>query len=125
MKFRILFIALAITALTACTTTSAAPTPTYTPLEQIGQSVYALRCAQCHALVPDTVVIGPSLAGVATRAESRVPGMGAEEYIETSILFPKAPRPRIYRHHAHQLRQRINERGTSRHRRIFDDVEIK
>ncbi|MFN8460943.1 MAG: cytochrome c [Anaerolineales bacterium] len=89
MKFRILFIALAITALTACTTTSAAPTPTYTPLEQIGQSVYALRCAQCHALVPDTVVIGPSLVGVATRAESRVPGMGAEEYIETSILFPK------------------------------------
>lgn len=89
MKFRILFIALAITALTACTTTSAAPTPTYTPLEQIGQSVYALRCAQCHALVQDTVVIGPSLAGVATRAESRVPGMGAEEYIETSILFPK------------------------------------
>ena len=89
MKFKILFIALAITALTACTTTSAAPTPTYTPLEQIGQSVYALRCAQCHALVPDTVVIGPSLAGVATRAESRVPGMGAEEYIETSILFPK------------------------------------
>ena len=89
MKFRILFIALAIAALTACTTTSAAPTPTYTPLEQIGQSVYALRCAQCHALVPDTVVIGPSLAGVATRAESRVPGMGAEEYIETSILFPK------------------------------------
>lgn len=90
MKFRILFVTFAAIALTACsTTTSAQPTPTYTPLEQIGQSAFNLRCAQCHALVPDTVVIGPSLAGVATRAESRVAGMNAEEYIEDSILFPK------------------------------------
>ena len=90
MKFKILFIAFAAFALAACASTSAAPTPTYTPLEQIGQSVYTVRCAQCHALVPDTVVIGPSLAGVATRATSRVSGESAEEYIETSILSPKS-----------------------------------
>lgn len=90
MKYRILFFTLAATLLAACSASSAAPTPTLTPLEQIGQSVYTLRCAQCHVLVPDTVVIGPSLAGVATRAESRVPGLDAQAYIEESILFPKA-----------------------------------
>jgi hypothetical protein len=35
------------------------------------------------------VIIGPSLSELATRAGSRVPGMDAAKYIETSILFPK------------------------------------
>ncbi len=90
MKFKILFIALAAVLLSACSSSAAKPTPTFTPLEQIGQSVYTLRCAQCHVLVPDTVVIGPSLAGVATRAESRIPGYDAQAYIEESILSPKS-----------------------------------
>ena len=63
-----------------------APTPDATQLQ--GQSVYNLRCAQCHALARDTVVIGPSLAGIATRAGSRVPGYDAEAYLERSILLP-------------------------------------
>jgi cytochrome c2 len=87
MKFRITFILFAATLLAACSAPE--PTPTLTPLEQLGQSVYTLRCAQCHVLVPDTVVIGPSLAGIATRAGSRVPGYDAQAYIETSILSPK------------------------------------
>ncbi len=78
----------ALALLSACSA-SATPAPTLTAFEQLGQSVFNLRCAQCHAVVPDTVIIGPSLAGIATRAGSRVPGMDAEEYIETSILFPK------------------------------------
>lgn len=47
-------------------------------------------CATCHALTPDTVIVGPSLAGVASRAASRVPGMDAETYLRTSILNPSA-----------------------------------
>ena len=35
-------------------------------------------------------MIGPSLAGVATRAETRVNGDDARAYIETSILNPSA-----------------------------------
>ena len=62
--------------------------PTLTPIEQEGQAVYTLRCAQCHALTPDTVVIGPSLAGIATRAATRVPGYDTQTYLETSILIP-------------------------------------
>jgi len=89
MKYRILCITLAATLLAACSASSGQATPTLTASEQIGQSVYALRCAQCHVLIPNTIVIGPSLAGIATRAGSRVPAYDAQTYIETSILLPK------------------------------------
>ena len=89
MHFRNICILLAATLLAACSATTEEAPPTLTPLEQIGQSVYTVRCAQCHVLVPDTVVIGPSLAGIATRAGSRVQGYDAQTYIETSILSPK------------------------------------
>ena len=86
MKYKILLFVLAAIVLAACSTTSAAPT--LDAVQQTGQAVYNLRCAQCHALAPDTVVIGPSMAGIATRAETRVDGYDAEAYIERSILVP-------------------------------------
>ena len=76
--------------LAACSTTSeASTTPTLDAAQQAGQAVFQLRCAQCHTLTPDTIVIGPSLAGIATRAGTRLEGYSAQEYIESSILFPK------------------------------------
>jgi nitric oxide reductase subunit C len=45
-------------------------------------------CSTCHSLEADVVVVGPSLAGVATRAETRVQGMSAEQYLRDSILNP-------------------------------------
>lgn len=89
MNLRILCIIFAATLLAACSATPEEAPPTLTPLEQIGQSVYTLRCAQCHVLVPDTIVIGPSLAGIATRAGTRLEGYDAQTYIEMSILSPK------------------------------------
>ncbi|GAB4497691.1 MAG: hypothetical protein OHK003_07130 [Anaerolineales bacterium] len=75
--------------LSACSTAAApAPTPTPDPFILQGQAVFNARCATCHALVPDTIIIGPSLNGIATRAETRVPGQSAEEYIMMSILRP-------------------------------------
>ncbi len=47
-------------------------------------------CRLCHSLKPNEVKVGPSLAGIATRAATRVPGMSAEEYIRESILHPDA-----------------------------------
>ncbi|MEW5938421.1 MAG: cytochrome b N-terminal domain-containing protein [Chloroflexota bacterium] len=47
-------------------------------------------CRICHSLDPDVVIVGPSLAGVATRAETRVPGLTAEQYLRQSILEPNA-----------------------------------
>jgi nitric oxide reductase subunit C len=45
-------------------------------------------CSTCHSLDAGVVVVGPSLAGVATRAETRVAGMSAEQYIRNSIINP-------------------------------------
>lgn len=87
MKFKIFIVLFSTISLAACSGTNNSA-PTLTPVEQEGQAVYTLRCAQCHALTPDTVVIGPSLAGIATRAGSRVPGYDAQTYLETSILIP-------------------------------------
>ena len=90
MNYKVYSFVLASILLAACSSMSAVqPTPTLDAIQQQGRAVYNLRCAQCHALEPNTVVIGPSLAGVATRAASRVPGYDAETYIEHSILFPR------------------------------------
>jgi len=89
MKYQIPFSLLVMLLMAACSTSSAQPTPTLNPSQKQGQSVFNLRCAQCHATVPDTVVIGPSLAGIATRAATRMDGYDAEAYIEHSILFPR------------------------------------
>jgi mono/diheme cytochrome c family protein len=86
--------------LTACAA-SAAPTPAATPgldpatPEGQGAALFAGkgRCATCHSLSGDTVIVGPSLAGIATRAETRIEGLSAAEYIEESILRPDLYRP--------------------------------
>ncbi|HET7145497.1 MAG TPA: cytochrome c [Anaerolineales bacterium] len=76
-------------AITACSgVAQAEPTPTPDPLIAEGRLVYNARCATCHALEPDITIIGPSLAGIATRAETRVEGQSADEYIQLSILRP-------------------------------------
>lgn len=48
------------------------------------------NCATCHSLEPGVVIVGPSLAGIATRAGTRVEGLSAEAYIHQSILTPGA-----------------------------------
>ena len=91
MKFQVLFIVLGAGLLAACSAASAVqPTPTLNALEIQGKQVYVSNCAGCHALEPDTIVIGPSLAGVGTRAETRLDSYDARAYIETSILNPGA-----------------------------------
>jgi cytochrome c5 len=87
-KFRLLSLA-ATLILSACSAAATpVPTPTPDPFILQGQAVFNARCATCHALVPDTIIIGPSLYGIATRAETRVNGQSAEEYITMSVLRP-------------------------------------
>ena len=47
-------------------------------------------CQICHSLRPDVQLVGPSLAGIATRAETRVPGLTAEAYLMQSLIDPDA-----------------------------------
>jgi cytochrome c551/c552 len=47
-------------------------------------------CATCHSLDADEVIIGPAMAGIASRAGTRVDGLSAEDYIRQSILDPNA-----------------------------------
>ena len=88
MNFKIFIVIFSAMILAACFGAGES-SPTLTPVEQQGQAVFTLRCAQCHALTPNTIVIGPSLAGVATRAASRIPGYDGQTYLETSILLPE------------------------------------
>lgn len=90
MKNKTSFLALAAALfLSACgAAATPVPTPTLDPIAIQGQAVFNARCATCHALVPDTIIIGPSLYGIATRAETRVEGQNAEEYITMSVLRP-------------------------------------
>lgn len=45
-------------------------------------------CETCHATHGDTVVVGPSLAGIGDRAGKRTQQYNSAEYIEYSIKEP-------------------------------------
>jgi len=47
-------------------------------------------CATCHSLEAGVVIVGPSMAGIGSRAGSTVSGQSAEAYIKESILTPDA-----------------------------------
>lgn len=47
-------------------------------------------CSVCHSLDEGTVIVGPSLAGIGTIAETRIPGTSAQEYLRESIIHPDA-----------------------------------
>jgi mono/diheme cytochrome c family protein len=45
-------------------------------------------CSTCHLVDSEAQLIGPGLLNVAERAESRVPGQSALEYLHNSIVHP-------------------------------------
>jgi len=45
-------------------------------------------CITCHSLEPGKVLIGPSHAGLTTKAETAVSGMPAQDYLKESIINP-------------------------------------
>lgn len=57
----------------------------------VGAAVFANNgCAACHSLTAGTVLVGPSLAGLAARAGETVPGQSAEDDLRASIVDPDA-----------------------------------
>ena len=81
---------LVVLLLTGCggAETAVPPTPTLSPQAVQGQQVFTRECGSCHSFSPDTIIVGPSLAGVASRAGNRVAGQDAQTYLLTSILRP-------------------------------------
>lgn len=61
-----------------------------TPVEKQGQDLFVRYCAVCHSLQADTVIVGPSMAGLASRAGMAEPGKDAAAYIRESIMEPSA-----------------------------------
>ncbi len=77
--------------LAACADTEAAsPPPTLSPQAQVGKQVFSRNCGACHSTSPDTIIVGPSLAGVANRAATRVSDQDAYTYLLTSVMQPDA-----------------------------------
>jgi mono/diheme cytochrome c family protein len=66
------------------------PTPTLSPQAQLGKQVFSRDCGACHSTTPDTIIVGPSLAGIAGRAGSRVEGQDTYTYLLTSVMQPDA-----------------------------------
>jgi mono/diheme cytochrome c family protein len=91
MVKRIALLTLLTLLLAACSPPDTSPTAQpLTEQEQTGQNLFYRDCAACHTISGDAVIVGPALAGVATRAETRVSGMSAHAYLEQSILDPSA-----------------------------------
>ena len=64
------------------------PTPTLAPQLAAGQRVFVAHCGACHSAAADTVIVGPSLAGVAAHGAERVDGLDARAYVYSSVLQP-------------------------------------
>lgn len=74
--------------------TTAAPSSDST-VEVVGEELFNERvigthpgCVTCHSLEERVTLVGPSLAGLAARAEVTVPGLTAAEYVRLSITDP-------------------------------------
>lgn len=87
---RTLFIIFIFLFLAACgeKPPEATPTPALTAQEALGSSVFSRECGACHSLAEDTVIVGPSMFGIASRADAQVGGQDAHTYILSSILKP-------------------------------------
>ena len=85
------------TVLGACGGGNGSPDSSLDVPARSGKEIFAERilgsnagCITCHSLDPDTRLVGPSIAGVATRAATRQPGVSAEDYLRQSIVDPSS-----------------------------------
>ena len=88
--FRFTLTLLLFASLAACSSLTPPPTPTRSLLEIRGRSLFDSYCSRCHGTSGETVVVGPSLSGIATRGGNQVVGMDVRTYIRDSILNPDA-----------------------------------
>lgn len=88
IRFSAMFLLLA--SMVACNSLKPPATPTLMPVESQGKIVFETYCSSCHGTSGDSVIVGPSLAGISTRGGDRIEGMDAQAYIRNSITNPNA-----------------------------------
>lgn len=92
LVFQPILLCFVVLCLAACGATKPAPTPIpLSPAQAEGKRLFGAppgNCATCHSLEAGVRIIGPSLAGVAVAAATRMEGFSAREYLELSILKP-------------------------------------
>ncbi|GAB4483353.1 MAG: hypothetical protein Kow0088_26520 [Anaerolineales bacterium] len=92
----VLFVLVAI-ALTACSSKETSqPQANLDPVQR-GKALFEMNmigenkapgCSVCHSLEPGKTLVGPSLAGIATYAQTAIAGMDAENFLRQAILEP-------------------------------------
>lgn len=90
MLRRFIAVFLLLASMVACSSLKPPATPTLLPVESQGKIVFETYCASCHGTSGESVIVGPSLAGIATDGGSRIQGMDAQAYIRDSITNPNA-----------------------------------
>ena len=55
-----------------------------------GRQVFSQKCAACHSVTSGVVIVGPSLAGVATRVAATGGNLLPREVLRRSVLSPQA-----------------------------------
>jgi mono/diheme cytochrome c family protein len=55
-----------------------------------GRQVFSEHCVACHSLSPEVIIVGPSLAGVATRAAANSENLEPRELLRRAVLSPQA-----------------------------------
>ena len=94
MKYRLVVLLLGITLLiSGCGGSSSSGSSDSKAGEQLfKQSTIGSKagCNTCHALEPDVIIIGPSLAGIGAKAATLVAGQSAEETLKEAIIDPDA-----------------------------------
>lgn len=86
----IIFVSIGLTSCASSAQSAPLATPTLTADQQLGKQVFEEHCKNCHSTIPDSIIVGPSLAGIAQRAPHRIEGMNAHDYIQMSIKQPGA-----------------------------------
>ncbi len=81
-------VGLLLALLAGCGGAAEPPPPTLAPQLAAGQRVFVTHCGACHSTSADTVIVGPSLAGIATRGGQRIDGLDARAYVYSSVLQP-------------------------------------
>jgi mono/diheme cytochrome c family protein len=75
---------------TCALVTGCAETRATDPIER-GRQVYREKnCGSCHRIGNEGGTVGPSLTHIATVAETRTPGLTADEYLRESVRDPGA-----------------------------------